>query len=62
MSTFKKIVNFASLPFIGGFTLAILFPEIHILKIIIVVVGLELFIEFKMNSLIKNSDIKNNDI
>ncbi|MBM7836297.1 hypothetical protein [Clostridium sardiniense] len=62
MNILKRFIKFAALPFIGGFILAILFPEIHILKIIIIVVGLELLIEFKTKSIMKNVNIKNSEI
>ncbi|MBM7833234.1 hypothetical protein [Clostridium sardiniense] len=59
MNILKKFIEFVLFPFIGGLILSILFPEIHILKIIIIVVGLELLIEFKVKSTIKN--IKNEE-
>lgn len=54
MNILKKFIEFVLFPFIGGLIFSILFPEIHILKIIIIVVGLELLIEFKVKSTIKN--------
>ena len=50
MNILKKFIEFVLFPFIGGLILSILFPEIHIVKIIIIVVGLELLIEFKVKS------------
>ncbi|MGG7078632.1 hypothetical protein [Clostridium sardiniense] len=53
MNTFKKFIEFAAVPFISGLILSILFPELHILKIILIALGLELLIEFKTKSIIK---------
>lgn len=53
---FKRLIRFATFPVINGFILGILFPETYILKIIIIVVGLELLIEFKTKSIIKNNE------
>lgn len=54
MTAFKKFIEFAAVPFISGLILSILFPELHILKIILIAVSLELLIEFKTKSMIKN--------
>lgn len=53
MNILKRFIKFATFPFICGIILSISFPEIHILKIIILALGLEFLIEFKIKSMLK---------